>query len=263
MGDDERKNLVVSLHDVSPVTQNLCDEILVQLGKSGVGQVSLLIIPNHHGRAPIDRSPSFQRWLTRMVGAGHEAVLHGYFHRRESAKSGSFLEELTTEFYTAGEGEFYDLTTVDAAKLLQKGLADLSFLPCRITGFVAPAWLLGPQAEIAVRELGFLYTTRLSAVRIFGQRIDIASRSLVWSTRAKWRAFMSLAWNRLLSFCVSDAPLVRISIHPADAQNASVWKQVRTLVAAASRSRRCISYGSLVENLAADQSWAALGGENE
>jgi hypothetical protein len=47
------KSLVVSLHDVSPLTQTLCEEILAQLQQLGITQTSLLIIPNHHQRAPI------------------------------------------------------------------------------------------------------------------------------------------------------------------------------------------------------------------
>jgi predicted deacetylase len=244
------KSLVVSLHDVSPVTQNLCDKILVELWALGIRQVSLLVIPNHHGRAPISESLEFQRWLTRAIGAGHEPVLHGYYHRRKRGKADSFLRRITTEFYTAGEGEFYDLSRGEAAMLLERGLADLSFLPRKISGFVAPAWLLGAEAESAVRELGFLYTTRLSKVRVLGGNVEIASQSLVWSTRAGWRASMSLIWNRSLIFCLGEAPLVRISIHPPDAQHGTVWKQIRKMVMATSRTRQCVSYEKFVENLA-------------
>ena len=236
------KSLVVSLHDVSPLTQSLCDQILVQLRELGIGQVSLLIIPNHHGRAPIGESPAFQRWLSRAIEAGHEPVLHGYYHRRERGKADSLVRRVMTEFYTAGEGEFYNLSSGEAATLLERGLADLSFLPRKIAGFIAPAWLLGAEAEVAVRELGFLYTTRLSKVRVFNGNGDIASQSLVWSTRAGWRISMSLVWNRSLSLCLSGAQLVRIGIHPPDAQHGMVWKQIRKLISAAGRSRRCASY---------------------
>ena len=244
------KSLVVSLHDVSPLTQSLCDQILVQLRELGIGQVSLLIIPNHHGRAPIGESSAFQRWLTKAIDTGHEPVLHGYYHRRERGGADSPLRRLATEFYTAGEGEFYDLPRREAAMLLERGLADLSFLPRMIAGFIAPAWLLGAEAEAAVRELGFLYTTRLSKVRVFDGNHDIASQSLVWSTRASWRSSMSLIWNRSLSFYLGRARLVRIGIHPPDAQHAMVWKQVRKLIMATSRSRQCVSYEKFIENLA-------------
>jgi uncharacterized protein len=161
------KSLVVSLHDVSPLTRSLCERILLDLSELGVHQVSLLIIPNHHGRAPIAESSSFQRWLMREVDEGHEPVLHGYFHRRHKRRTDPWFSKITTEIYTAGEGEFFDLSFDLAKKSLYDGLADLAFLPRKVIGFVAPAWLLGDAAEQAVRSLGFVYTTRIGCIRIF------------------------------------------------------------------------------------------------
>ena len=77
------KSLVVSLHDVSPLTQTLCEKILAQLLELGVRQTSLLVIPNHHGQAPITQDSSFRSWLARKVDADHEPVLHGYCHQRQ------------------------------------------------------------------------------------------------------------------------------------------------------------------------------------
>jgi uncharacterized protein len=240
------KSLVVSLHDVSPLTQTLCEEILAQLRQLGIEQTSLLVIPNHHQRAPISADFKFRNWLTRKVEAGHEAVLHGYFHQRQKQADDSFRAKWTTEFYTAGEGEFFDLSTEEASTRVKCGLADLAFLQTKIVGFIAPAWLLGAQAEIAVRELGFRYTTRLGAVRIFGRSADTRSQSLVWSTRARWRAATSLAWNRCLALRLARAPLIRIGIHPPDLQHPRVWNQVRRLTAETSRCRECVSYEKFV-----------------
>ncbi len=243
------KNLVVSLHDVSPLTQGSCEEILSQLSDLGVGQTSLLVIPNHHGRAPIAEDPAFRNWLAQNVEAGHEPVLHGYFHRRPTVRSDSLRKRLTTEFYTAGEGEFFDLSINAASGLLERGLADLSFLSRRIAGFVAPAWLLGSSAETAVRNLDFLYTTRLNSVRRFRPDCDLRSQSLVWSTRAKWRATASLFWNRSLLLSLAGAPLMRIGIHPPDLHHVRVWNQIREIIAVAARSRECVSYEKFVEKL--------------
>jgi predicted deacetylase len=242
------KSLVVSLHDVSPLTQTLCEEILVQLRQLGIDQTSLLVIPNHHRRAPIREDFAFRDWLTRKVEAGHEPVLHGYFHQRPKQAGDSYRSKWTTEIYTAGEGEFFDLSTEEASIRVRRGLADLAFLERKIVGFIAPAWLLGPPAEIAIRELGFRYTTRLGVVRIFGpSAVDTRSQSLVWSTRARWRAATSLAWNRCLALRLASAPLIRIGIHPPDLQHPRVWEQVRRLTAETSRCRECVSYEKFAE----------------
>jgi predicted deacetylase len=243
------KSLVVSLHDVSPLTQIWCEEILVQLRQLGIGQTSLLVIPNHHQRAPITENSGFQSWLTRMIEAGHEPVLHGYFHQRKKQITDSLRAKWTTEIYTAGEGEFFDLSAEEASIRAQRGLEDLAFLPQKVVGFIAPAWLLGPNAEIAIRKLGFLYTTRLGRVQTFDRSVDIRSQSLVWSTRAPWRAMTSLFWNRCLAFGLARSPLIRIGIHPSDLQNSAVWEQVRRLAAAARPSRNSMTYAEFVETL--------------
>ena len=243
------KSLVVSLHDVSPLTQTLCENILGQLRELGVRQTSLLVVPNHHRQAPITHDSSFRSWLTRKVDSEHEPVLHGYFHQRQRQEGDSFYSRLTTEIYTAGEGEFFDLSDKEASDRLQRGLEDLAFLPRKVAGFVAPAWLLGAGAEMAVHKLGFRYTTRLSGLRIFGRAGEVKSRSLVWSTRANWRAVMSLAWNRGLAIATARDSLVRIAIHPPDLRHPAVWRQIRHLVTEISRGRECISYEKFVENL--------------
>ena len=243
------KSLVVSIHDVSPLTQIWCEQILAQLRQMGIGKTSLLVIPNHHQRAPIAENSGFQSWLTRMVECGHEPVLHGYFHQRENQNANSLWAKWTTEIYTAGEGEFFDLSTVEASMLAQRGLEDLAFLPRKVVGFIAPAWLLGANAELAIRKLGFLYTTRLGRVQTFGRSADIRSQSLVWSTRAPWRAMTSLLWNRCLAFGLARSPLMRIGIHPSDLQNSAVWEQVRHVAAAVRCSRNCLTYAEFVETL--------------
>jgi uncharacterized protein len=242
------KSLVVSLHDVSPLTQTLCDSILAQLLELGVRQTSLLVIPNYHQKAPITQDSSFRNWLARKVDADHEPVLHGYFHQRQRKGEDSLFSKLTTEIYTAGEGEFFDLSAGEACNRLQSGLEDLAFLPRKVVGFIAPAWLLSAGSEIAVRGLGFRYTTQLSCVQIFGCSSEVRSRSLVWSTRANWRAVMSLAWNRGLAITTAQAPLIRIAIHPLDVRHPAVWRQIRQLVAGMSQGRECVSYEKFVEN---------------
>jgi len=241
------KSLVVSLHDVSPLTQTLCESILTQLLELGVRQTSLLVIPNHQRQAPITQDASFRSWLARKVDADHEPVLHGYFHQRQRKGEDSLFSRLTTEIYTAGEGEFFDLSAGEASDRLQSGLEDLAFLPRKVAGFIAPAWLLGAESEIAVRKLGFRYTTRLSCVQIFGRAGEVRSRSLVWSTRASWRALMSLAWNRGLAITTAQAPLIRIAIHPPDVRHPAVWRQIRQLVTRMSQGRECVSYQKFVE----------------
>ena len=77
----QRFNLVVSLHDVSPQTEEIVTQQLEELRALGVSRCSLLVIPDHHHLGLITRFPSFIRWLQTQASRGHEIILHGFNHR--------------------------------------------------------------------------------------------------------------------------------------------------------------------------------------
>src|SRR5687768_8100595 len=111
--------LIVSIHDVSPLTREAVAEMLGDLDAIGIRKTSLLVIPNHHHKAPILEDDGFCRWLRETEAKGHEIVLHGYYHQRPKSE-GEWTKNLVTEHYTAGEGEFYDLAEIEAAWRLDK-----------------------------------------------------------------------------------------------------------------------------------------------
>ncbi len=102
--------------------------------------------------------------------------------------------------------------------------------------------MLSPQAETALRELGFQYTTRLRTVLDFQTGRTYDSQSLVWSVRSRWRRLCSLAWNALLFQAVRNNALMRISIHPVDRVHRRVWRQIRRSVARALEQRTAFTY---------------------
>ena len=234
--------LVVSIHDVSPLTLQKTKQILDDLKKIGCASTSLLVIPDHHRRGRISMNATFAEWLRERVAAGHETVLHGYYHLRERAASDGLLKKMVTQSYTAGEGEFFDLNEKSARERLNLGLSE--FTACGLTpaGFIAPAWLLGDDAERAVRDLGFEYTTRIATVSDFTTGNIHQARSLVWSVRASWRRVCSLAWNRLLALTLRNAPLLRVGIHPPDWDHAAIRDHILNLTSAALAGRRAMTY---------------------
>ena len=240
--------LVVSVHDVSPLTQPDCEGMLQDLAEAGVRTTSLLVIPDHHRRAPVSTAPAFQQWLTALVAQGHEPVLHGYHHLRDRRPGETLRDRWTTKLYTAGEGEFYDLDQEDASRLLRQGLADLGFLPRPIIGFIAPAWLLGNGAKIAARTCGFHYTTTVHGVENLVTGRYLSSRSLVWSTRTAWRRWASLRWNDRLDRRLRQRELLRIGLHPPDRRYPEIWKQVLEIVRRAARERQALTYERVAGN---------------
>jgi hypothetical protein len=234
--------LVVSLHDVSPMTRADCAAILAELQSLGVPTVSLLVIPDHHHKGHMLADAEFGPWLREQAAAGHEIVIHGYYHQRARRDGESLQAKATTRFYTADEGEFYDLDRAAATALVTKARAEFQQLGVPTAGFIAPAWLLGSEAEAALRDLPCEYTTRLGSVLDLRTGRAFASQSLVWSVRGAWRRQMSLAWNALLFHRLRANPLLRISIHPGDRRHPQVWQQIGELVTRALAERAALTY---------------------
>jgi predicted deacetylase len=255
-----RRALVVSVHDVSPLTRDSVDSILGDLAGWGVSRVSLLVIPDHHCRGNIAADPAFGAWLRGLVAAGHEAVLHGYAHQRERRAHESASTRFFTRFYTAGEGEFFDIAYNDARALLSRGRDALTQCAgVSPAGFIAPAWLLSAGGEEAARNLGFEYTTRLKSVSDLASRRVHRSQSLCWSVRSRWRRVVSLGWNRLLFQALRPNPLLRLSIHPPDIGHPAIWRQVRLLASEALADREPITYQEFITRWRAGDSPSMLG----
>ena len=249
-GRDDR-SLVVSLHDVSPLTRPVFEPMLAELRELGVGRCSLLVIPDHHHRGHMLADAGFCRWLEGSARQGHEIVAHGYYHQRAARPAETWRQRWMTRVYTKGEGEFYDLSKGEAAELLARAQADFAKLDAPPpVGFIAPAWLLSDGAREAVREAGFRYTTFLTGVEDFRAAGGgfIPARSLVYSPRNRWRRVCSLGWNAGLAHWLADAPLLRLGLHPPDLQHANLWRQVRRIARDAAAKRAITTYRDFVEN---------------
>jgi len=238
--------LVVSIHDVSPFTQQATRTILAGLHELGVTRCSLLVVPDHHHKGHFLNDKNFRDWLVAMGGEGHEIVVHGYYHIRERRQNEGLWQKGMTRAYTAGEGEFYDIDESRAAQLAARAREDFARLDFYPPGFIAPAWLLSNAGENAVRKAGFQYTTRLRNVLSLttGARHD--TMSMVFSVRSAWRRAVSLAWNASLFHRLKPNPLLRISIHPPDYDHDSIRTQLAKYVALALEDRAPMTYWNWV-----------------
>ena len=240
------KLLIVSLHDVSPLTRPVFTAMLGELAALGVERTSLLVIPDHHHRGHMLADAGFCRWLAGLAKKGYELVVHGYYHQRPARPDETWWQRGVTRIYTKGEGEFYDLPKDEAAERLGRATADFARLDAPApVGFIAPAWLLGAAARQAVSEAGFRYTTYLTGIQDLRapEGADfIPARSLVYSCRNRWRRTVSLGWNATLFRRNRDAATMRLSLHPPDYQHPHIWRQVRRLVGHALREREPATY---------------------
>jgi predicted deacetylase len=207
----------------------------------------LLVIPDHHHRGHFLEHGEFCRWLRTQVAIGHEAVIHGYYHERAARKDETLRERVITRSYTAGEGEFFDISYDDAHELVSRARGEFERAGLKPSGFIAPAWLLSGEGERALCDLGIAYTTRLAGVSNLRAGIVHRSQSLCWSVRAAWRRALSLAWNAFLFHRLESRELLRVAIHPVDIAHPRIWRQIKRLVVAALRRRRAQTYENWIE----------------
>lgn len=245
--------LVVSLHDVSPLTRDVFTSMLRELAEVGVTKTSLLVIPNHHHRGHMLEDAGFCRWVEGLAKEGHEVVIHGYYHQRAPRGDETARQRWVTNVYTMGEGEFYDLSRDEAAELLARAKADFAKLDVPTpTGFIAPAWLLSSGASAALYDARFLYTTYLTSVYfVSGLVYDIRqkfepSQSLVYSCRNVWRRVCSLLWNASLRQRLQFSRLLRLGLHPPDYQHRQVWRQILRIAREEATRREVVTYDDFV-----------------
>jgi predicted deacetylase len=244
-------SLIVSIHDVSPYTLHPAQRLLNEMVRLGVKRLSLLVIPRHRETGRLDQHPSLVGWLRRWQDEGHEIVLHGLTHElppeaERLAPPGKARSWFFQEIYTAREAEFLSLDRESAWHRVRDGLQSLGAHGLQARGFVAPAWLLNPQVEDALRGAGLLYTTTRTEILHLPSGIRVPTTSCVWSTRAMWRRGSSLLWNALLARRLRGVEPMRVGLHPSDLDSPATWRQVRRIVAAALEDREPATYGQWV-----------------
>ncbi|HJT45134.1 MAG TPA: polysaccharide deacetylase family protein [Chthoniobacterales bacterium] len=234
--------LVVSIHDVAPSTQSITQKILSELGDKGIHHCSLLVVPNYHHQGNSMQDPQFVSWLRQLEANGHEIVIHGYFHERPKAARETLLDKIVTQFYTQGEGEFYDLNYDEAFRRIITARDEFRAAGLKPRGFVAPAWLLSHAARRAARDAEMEYTTHLRHIVDLRSNENFPSRSLVYSVRNGWRRTVSLAWNAALHRALEGKPLLRLSIHPPDFSHPAIWRQILEYAGELGRVRTPTTY---------------------
>jgi uncharacterized protein len=236
------RSLIVSLHDVAPSTWDVSRQIVTELQQRGIRTCCLLVVPDYHHSGSSMQNASFVAWLRDLEQAGNEIVIHGYFHQRPRRAEESVVGQFITRIYTQDEGEFYDLAYDEAKRRIDTARQEFEAAGLKPRGFVAPAWLLGLDAERAARDAGMEYTTRLTSVLDLRSGDTFASRSLVYSVRNEWRRCASLCWNGLLAQIARSEPLTRFSIHPVDYGHAQIWEQICRLLGSMQSDRTLTTY---------------------
>ena len=237
------RTVCVVLHDVATRTRPACERALAAIADVAPLPVTLLAVPRYHGDAS---SAEFEAWLSERSLCGDELALHGHTHQDDSAAAAGWVDRLRRSHYTRGEGEFWALTQADARARMDFGIDWFGRHGWPLHGFVAPAWLLGPGGWAALEGGGFDYTATLRQIVRLPSKEAITSQSVVYSTSSRWRRVASLGWNALVARAQQDQALLRIELHPRDADFPAIRRSWQRILERALRDRRAATVADAV-----------------
>ncbi|HEX2530497.1 MAG TPA: polysaccharide deacetylase family protein [Burkholderiaceae bacterium] len=222
--------LCVSIHDVAPHTWHLCERLLQAIAEVADIPVTLLVVPAYHRFPVLDAAP-YERALEQRLVHGDELALHGYTHLDEGPAPRTLGERFKRRVYTLREGEFAAIAAGEAKRHIEQGLAWFGERGWPVTGFVAPAWLMGEGAWQALADFPFRYTTTLQRFYLLPERQALVSPNLFYAARNASGRWISCAWNTMLCRASGKLPLVRLSLHPNDANHPRLITHYQKLLA--------------------------------
>jgi len=216
--------LLVSIHDVTPALETNIRRLWDLCVRAGLTP-ALLVVPNWHGKWPLDRYPEFAAWIRGRAEQGAELVLHGDRHDEQGLTRG--LKDVWKAWgRTAGEGEFLTLDEPSARERISRGLHRLRKVGLEPVGFVAPAWLARDATERAVAAAGLSFTEDCASIRLlpFGRRVP--SPVVRWSARTPARALGSAAVAAARWHLQRDSTWPRLALHPQDLDHRTTARSV-------------------------------------
>jgi predicted deacetylase len=239
----ERPALLVSLHDVSPLTLADSQRALELLRASGLptDALTVLAIPRHEGQTPLDEDAATVRFLRGLADAGATLVMHGLTHRMPG-RAWSPAGFVRGHVFARGQGELLRATAAEAARALDEGAAILrrAGLEAATRAFVPPAWLLSGAAREAVGRAGFEYHETFAGI-VHAGRVR-APRVIGWGSL---NAVETIA-TALYAAVQSRLPAcdTRLAVHPADMRRASQPRAIARALARLRERTRAQSYAT-------------------
>ena len=194
--------MCIVLHDAAPSTRPACVRTLAAIREvAGDAPVTILAVPRYHDEAA---EPGVRGLARRARCAAATSSRCTAARHRDDGTPEGWLDGLRRSRYTRGEGEFWSLSRREALARIDVGIAWFAKNGWPLSGFVAPAWLLGPGAREALVERPFEYTATLRELVHLPDQTAVTSQSIVYSTSSAWRRASSLAWNAVVAIAERD-----------------------------------------------------------
>ena len=225
----ERAKLLISVHDVSPLTLEPARDAVALLHDAGVpaAAITILAVPFHHGQVLLSDHEPTVRYLHELVADGATLVSHGYTHRMTGNVGPRPLRWLKARWFARGEGELLITRTADSTLRMDAAAAIFGAAKLEPYGFVPPAWLLSPDAERIARAR-YEFVETFGGIAIRGKPGRYARRLVGWGalTAIEARATCAHAWIQARRRPADT----RLAIHPPDlARRSTRGSLVRTL----------------------------------
>ena len=247
MSPEQHRDLLLSIHDVGPKFEAAVDHLADRLtGLIGAPRFAMLVVPDHWGEAPLSGDPRFQAKLRRWADAGVEMFVHGWFHRDDTPHRGA-AARLKAKHMTAGEGEFLGLGRAEALRRMQDGRRLIEDIIGRPTaGFVAPAWLYGQDARVALVEAGFpLAEDHWRVWNPIDDTTIARGPVITWASRSRPRIASSLLVARAARIGLGALPTVRIAVHPGDTTVPALLQSIDRTISTFAAKRIATSYADV------------------
>ena len=242
-----RPALLVSIHDVSPLTLEASQRAVALMESEGVPvqALTLLIIPRHDGGVTLDRHGPTRDWLRMLADSGASLAMHGLTHRMEGRVRNPWRWTLAKGF-ARGQGEFLLSDRSDFARRLEasRAICRRAGLDEALSGFVPPAWLLSEAALMEVRQSGFAFYERFSG--IVCRDVVQARRLIGFGSLTAIEARTTAAYGR---WQAARAPAdTRLAIHPADLARPSTVDVIRTILDSLRDRLRPLNYAEYLQS---------------
>ncbi|HLK88782.1 MAG TPA: DUF2334 domain-containing protein [Polyangia bacterium] len=222
-------SLLISLHDVSPLTLPACQQAVALLGELGVppSALTVLAIPHHEGDVTLDAHAPTIDFLRGLETAGARLVMHGLTHRMVG-RAWTPLGFYRAHVFARGQGELCNCAEADTARRLDAGSEILARagLASATRAFVPPAWLLSTGARRAVAARGFEFYEVFGGIVFRGRRL--ARRVIGWGSLSGIEAAATAVYADLQS--ARSGTDTRLAIHPADMARAGQQRAIRRVV---------------------------------
>jgi predicted deacetylase len=246
---DRAPHLLVSVHDVSPLTLESCRGVVALLDAAGVpcSALTVLVIPFHDHAIAIDQHAPTLRFVHDLADRGASLVAHGYSHRMTRAPANP-LRWLAARWFARSQGELAGADLDETHRCLDR--ADAIFeragLTERLTGFVPPAWMLSRAATVALAARAYAFHETFRGIETAGQ---VTARRLIgWGSLTGLEALATSLWARVQ--LARTAVDTRLAVHPADVSRAVTRRSVTRTMKGLLASHQPVSYATHLRTVA-------------